>query len=109
MCKKFGHTKAQCWYNVDKEVNVVEETKEEEEEGCLFMVTKNFTGETDTTWLIDSGCSNHMSGNKDLFHSLEDVAHQTVRLGDGKVLDVAGVGSVSLHSNSGKHNLLHNV
>ncbi|XP_039135736.1 uncharacterized protein LOC120273158 [Dioscorea cayenensis subsp. rotundata] len=91
-----------------KKVNVVEETKEEEE-SCLFMVTKNFTCETNSSWLINSGCYNHMSGNKDLFHRLEDMAHQTVRLGDGKVLNVASVGLVSLHSNSGKQNMLHNV
>lgn len=39
ICKKFGHTKAQCWYNETKEANVAEEVKTEEPtEGCMFMV-----------------------------------------------------------------------
>lgn len=40
ICKKYGHTKAQCWYN---EANYVEETKEseEEEEGLLLMASQN--------------------------------------------------------------------
>lgn len=71
MCKKFDHTKAQCWYN-DKEANVAEnageETKNEETEGLLFMV--NGSKEASQVWLIDSDCSNHMSGNKELFQNL---------------------------------------
>ncbi|KAH7655500.1 RNA-directed DNA polymerase protein [Dioscorea alata] len=68
--------------------------------------SKNKAGDT---WLIDSGCSNHMSGNKELFHSIEEVPHQTIRLGDGNILKVVGVGIVLLQASSGKNHILSNV
>ncbi|XP_039131773.1 uncharacterized protein LOC120268418 [Dioscorea cayenensis subsp. rotundata] len=59
------------------EANVAEETQEGEEESLLFMVAKNSRENTGETWLIDSGCSNHMSGNKGLSTDLKDVSQQT--------------------------------
>lgn len=50
-----------------------------------------------------------MSGNKTVFHNLQETSHQTVKLGDGKVLQVAGVGCIKLHQNGGKLSLLKNV
>jgi hypothetical protein len=37
-----------------------------------------------TVWLLDSGCSNHMTGEKDLFTSLElhDIPKETIIFGD---------------------------
>ncbi|XP_039123469.1 uncharacterized protein LOC120260093 [Dioscorea cayenensis subsp. rotundata] len=53
-----------------------EETKNEETEGLLFMVNGS-----------------------------EEASQQTVRLGDGKILKVGGIGDVLLHSNTGKINI----
>lgn len=50
-----------------------------------------------------------MTGNKELFQSLEGAHQQIMRLGDGKALQVAGVVSVLFHSNTGKANLLTRV
>lgn len=60
-------------------------------------------------WLIDSGCSNHMTGNKGLFQQLRDVQNQSIKLGDGKSLQVSGIGSIALYSNSGRTCTLTNV
>lgn len=110
MCKKFGHTKAQCWYN---EANIAKETKDEEgkeDSGALFMAVDDTADEdAGATWIIDSGCSNHMTGNKMLFQTLKNATQQTVKLGDGKMLQVAGVGTVTFRSNSGKSSQLHQV
>lgn len=51
ICKKFRHTKAQCWYNEANITQNVEEethtgdTNEEGEEGHLFMASANEEGE----------------------------------------------------------------
>ena len=42
------------------------------------------------SWIIDSGCSNHMSGMKKLFQDLDSSTQQTVRLGNDKELQVQG-------------------
>jgi len=47
-------------------------------------------------WLIDSGCSRHMTGDKNLFHQLRDLEDEIfVKFGDGKLLQASGVGQVT--------------
>lgn len=48
-------------------------------------------------------------GNEELFQQLKEVQNQTIKLGDGKSLQVKGVGSVILRSSCGKSNTLTNV
>lgn len=49
-----------------------------------------------------------MSGDKKFFQNIEETPLQAMRLGEGNVLQVAGVGSVALYSSSGKTNILTN-
>lgn len=110
VCKKYGHTKDHCWYN--DEANIAEGTKDGEEgneEGLVFMAIENSDVEDGATWIIESGCLNHMTSNKDLFQCCEDVTQQTVKLGNGKVLKVSGLGTVSLQSSTGKASKLSQV
>ena len=60
-CKRYGHVKAQCWLE-GKEANLVEG---EEEVSDLFVV-HDAGVEQGSVWIIDSGCSNHMTGDKAL-------------------------------------------
>ena len=62
-CKKYGHIKAECWFR-DKNVNFAEES----EVSDLFMVHYNIDEVANSVCLVDSGCSNHMTGVKELFH-----------------------------------------
>ena len=66
------------------------------------MVRGELEEDSGKVWLIDSGCSNHMSGARKLFQDLDDSVQQTVRLGDGKILKVAGKGTIVIKSSSGK-------
>lgn len=55
---------SQCWYR-SKETNVIEEAKKPDE-GLLFMASIKTRSENGVKWLIDNGCSNHMSGDQRL-------------------------------------------
>lgn len=60
------------------------------------------TGEQSrTVWLIDSGCSNHMTRDKSLFSSLDELMSITVRLGDDKQIKVCGEGIVVVNTSAG--------
>lgn len=50
-----------------------------------------------------------MSGNKELFYSLDESQRQTVRLGDDNEIEVAGKGSVAIQLQDGQTKLLQNV
>lgn len=85
VCKKFRHVKAQCWFKT-KEANVAEEPNEVEGEDLLFMASNEPTCEGYGTWLIESGCSHLMSGDRNLFENIDEKPPQVIRLGDGNTL-----------------------
>ncbi|PRQ42077.1 putative RNA-directed DNA polymerase [Rosa chinensis] len=50
-------------------------------------------------WFLDSGCSNHMSGNKQWFTDLNEQFRQSVKLGNNSKMAVMGKGNVRLQAN----------
>ncbi|KAL5814583.1 hypothetical protein ACOSQ4_025224 [Xanthoceras sorbifolium] len=74
---------------------------------------------TENVWYIDSGCSNYMTGNKNIFGILNDSFQSEVKIGDDKRLQVKGKGDILIQTKKGvkritdvlyvpglKHNLL---
>ncbi|KAH7685847.1 RNA-directed DNA polymerase protein [Dioscorea alata] len=62
-----------------------------------------------TVWLIDSGCSNHMTGDRLLFSNLNESQKITMRLGDDKKMMVCGVWTVTINTQAGTQKKLHGV
>lgn len=52
-------------------MNVVESTKGNEDSN-IFMAHCEEVGSEDRAWLINSGCSNHMTGRRELFRDLDE-------------------------------------
>ena len=50
-------------------------------------------------WYLDSGCSNHMSGNKSLFSDLNENFREHVKLRDNSSFSVMGKGNIQVHIN----------
>lgn len=94
--------------------------REEENEGdTMFMLFNIQETSTNETWYLDSGCSNHMTGNKELFVNIEDSLKKEFYTGDDKRLTMHGIGDVFVKTRNGekkipnvyyvtglKHNLL---
>ena len=47
-------------------------------------------------WLLDSGCSNHMTGNKNLLSSLDASITSEITLGDCTSIEAEGKGIVPI-------------
>lgn len=60
--KTFRHVKAECWFK-EEEADVAKEN----EVSHLFMAHSELEEASGNVWLVDNGCSNHMSGLKELF------------------------------------------
>jgi hypothetical protein len=55
-------------------------------------------GGLEDTWLMDSGCSRHMTGNKKWFSSLTPLSHmEYVTFGDDKKGKVLGTGVIKVN------------
>ena len=57
--------------------------------------------ELSESWLINSGCTNHMTHGKDLFRELRSTNTLKVRIGNGQYITVEGNGIVVISSCSG--------
>ncbi|XP_039771974.1 uncharacterized protein LOC120640173 [Panicum virgatum] len=63
------------------------------------------TSVTDT-WFLDTGASNHMTGNCTAFSELDRSIKGTVKFGDGSLVDIVGRGTVIFAARNGGHQSL---
>ena len=94
-CQQMGHEAIICR---NKRQQNEEEAKavDQEEEDHLFVATCFTNMDLASCWLIDSGCSNHMMHNKNLFKEWCGITSSKVRVGDGKHIVVKGKGAIAI-------------
>lgn len=106
-CKKFGHIEKNCYKKAAESSNLKEENDVAEENLFLACLSAERTTYVDV-WYLDSGCSNHMTGNKNLFLDIDKSMTSEVRMGDNNRVKVCGIGTVVVLTKFGRK-LLHNV
>ncbi|KAL0559650.1 hypothetical protein IC582_000013 [Cucumis melo] len=104
-CNQMGHEAVICRNNNQQQgVEAKIAYQEEEEEDQLFVATCFVGGESNESWLIDSGCTNHMTHDKELFKDLKPTNITKVRIGNGDYISVKGKGTIAIASCKGtKH------
>ncbi|KAJ9678645.1 hypothetical protein PVL29_020733 [Vitis rotundifolia] len=75
----------------------VEELQDEQ----LLVVSCFATSSSLETWLIDSGCTNHMTYDQGLFKELDKTITSKIRIGNGAYLAVKGKGTVEIEGHTG--------
>ncbi|XP_022033471.1 uncharacterized protein LOC110935389 [Helianthus annuus] len=100
-CQKVWHTARFCQQrdtNNRGENALLHEDEPEEkcDETTMFMIFNMEEITKDDCWYLDSGCSNHMTGNRSLFITLDETERREVRTGDNKKPEVLGCGDVSI-------------
>lgn len=105
-CKKFGHKEEDCW----TKQNQAKYTKEEfeEKEDYLFMTLIHPIDVTKDICYIDSACSNHITGVRDKFKSLNKTGKSRVHLGNDQPVAIGGIGYVTVCI-EGKDKLINDV
>lgn len=73
------------------------------------MVHDGVEVEDSSNWLLDSGSSNQMIAKRELFHQLDEIMSDNVRLGDDKEVDALGKGLIAINVHRGEVILLHGV
>lgn len=115
-CKKHGHAPNKCFWRPDvtcdkcgqrghvgkvckqgrQQANVVNEEAE-----TLFVATCLKATSSGFGWLVDSGCSHHMTFEETNFVELDRSYKTRVKIGNGSFMDVEGKGDISLSTNKG--------
>jgi len=75
----------------------------------FFYTCLNTESKEDKVWLLDSECSNHMTGNRELFVEIDEGVLNFVILGDGKAERIKGKGVIIVHAKSGEKRYIHDV
>ena len=96
-CGQIGHVERICKSQQHEEkANPVAQQPEEEQ---LFVASCFSTSNNSNDfWLIDSGCTNHMTNNQDSFKALDINVISKVKIGNGDYIDVIGKRIVVLNS-----------
>ena len=75
-----------------------------------MFLTCNVTHESaNDVWFLDSGCSNHMTGNKDLFSSIDTSIQSEVKLGNDCKVTVNGKGVVPVYTKKNEKRNMNDV
>ena len=67
----------------------------------LFIITSHTTSICIETWLIDSGCTNHMTPQLSYFRELDQSYKSKVKIRNGDLVDVKGKGFVAIETPTG--------
>ncbi|KAG8477766.1 hypothetical protein CXB51_027752 [Gossypium anomalum] len=107
-CKKKGHIKSECYklQNKIKREAVNQKGKQPKNSGEADVVEDYSDGEllvayvnnskVNDEWILDSGCTFHMSPNRDWFTTYETVSGGVVLIGNNASCIIAGVGTIKV-------------
>ncbi|GJW56811.1 retrovirus-related pol polyprotein from transposon TNT 1-94 [Tanacetum coccineum] len=82
-----------------QQANVSEEDQVDDEH--LFMASHLDKHPNSLTWLMDSGCTSHMTLEKSFFISLDTKDNPRVKLGDGRYTRAKGRGTIAINTKKG--------
>ncbi|KAL3737659.1 hypothetical protein ACJRO7_019228 [Eucalyptus globulus] len=82
-CHKLGHMEAICKGKAYQQTGETQVAVSEVDEEHLFVASAGEYSVENSTWLIDSGCTNHMTSNLELFKSINKTVKSKVRIGNG--------------------------
>ncbi|XP_047954127.1 uncharacterized protein LOC125200536 [Salvia hispanica] len=94
-CHEFGHYSYECPTadntRSNQQVNYADGGDENEQVISTSLFThKGLEGDQCSTWYLDTGASNHMCGNKELFVELKETSYGDVTFGDSSKVAVQG-------------------
>ncbi|XP_075076030.1 uncharacterized protein LOC142162887 [Nicotiana tabacum] len=75
---------------------------EQQEEEQLFVATCFASKSSSESWLIDSGFTNHITRDKEIFNVLDKSIISKVKIGNGDYLSVKGKHTLAIESYSGQ-------
>ncbi|XP_070682342.1 uncharacterized protein [Malus domestica] len=103
-CGKPGHAVKDC--NENNGVQKVNYARQMGETRSLFYVCNAMTDvKVNNSWYIDSGCSNHMTGDERLLVNIQRNLTSKVKMGAGEIVQVAGKGTLVIDTKLGRKHI----
>ncbi|XP_050916159.1 uncharacterized protein LOC127131273 [Lathyrus oleraceus] len=96
-----------CWSNKERKSEKENITRSSDDEHVLLMDSDSDSASLEDWWYMDTGSSNHLTGNKKWLVDFESMKRTKIRCVDDKYLNAEGVGNVIVILNNGKFALIH--
>ncbi|XP_049388037.1 uncharacterized protein LOC125852329 [Solanum stenotomum] len=100
-CHKLSYAEIICkekGLQQPNDAQIADQQKDEQ----LFVATCFTSINSSESWLVDSGCTNHMTSDEKLFRELDKSVKSRVRIGNGEYLPAKGKGTVAIEIYKGK-------
>lgn len=62
----------------------------------MFYACHAMSEQKNDVWFLDSGCSNHMTGDESIFVKLDTSSNSQVRMGNGALIQAKGKGTIAV-------------
>ncbi|WVZ24094.1 hypothetical protein V8G54_002638 [Vigna mungo] len=117
-CHKYGHFASECFpekasssksSSKEKEAHIVQEESDKETLTLMLMTATECMKSKNKNWYLDSGCSNHMTCNREWLVNFDDTKKSKVKFADDSTLKVEGMGDVVINRRSGSKAIISNV
>ncbi|XP_059073266.1 uncharacterized protein LOC131874064 [Cryptomeria japonica] len=102
-CNFFGHTSSQC--KSKEKIHKVWKPKFVPSSEQSMIVQTAFLSSKKSLWVLDSGCSHHMTGDRNKFLHFENFDGGFVRFGDNSGAFVRGKGTLLLNDDTPIHDV----
>ncbi|KAL4342366.1 hypothetical protein GQ457_08G025750 [Hibiscus cannabinus] len=97
-CGQLGHVEKICKSSQQQgEANDAQNPQDDEQ---MFVASCFTTSSSTETWLIDSGCTNHMSYDRGIFKELHQTVVSRVKIGNWAYINVEGKGIVAIEGHT---------
>ena len=110
-CKKYGHYASDCrkkQHDMSNRQNA-NVTRENISQTNVLLACNMAETNSEDIWFLDSGCSNHMTGNIALFSALDKNMKSEVTLGTDSKVSVMGKGEVKIFTKQGERKTIADV
>ena len=109
-CKKGGHMRKDCFSRKKKF------DREDQGEAAVIVDKLHYSNALAVSdlnprdnWVIDSGCTYHMTSMRDWFDTFSELDGNQILLGDNHTVEAKGIGSVRVNTHGGSVTVMHNV
>lgn len=100
-CNKFGHVEKNCRFKKANQANFSESKNDDDGNENLFSTCLSTLEEKESIWYLDSGCSNHMSRNENIFLDVDTSATPNIKIGNGAIVEGKGKGRIAVKTKKG--------
>lgn len=111
-CQKCGHFANECRSKKvkrkDDETQLAQADSSDLDEVLLMAVTSP-QDDCLGLWYLDISCSNHMTGHKEQFVSIDEKVKREIRFADNSSVTAKGVGKVLIQRKDGKQTFIYDV